>query len=118
MPVQRRESGVATSSPFADRLRSVIERWAARLPPDLQQAFRRELSPFADEYDRTLDTIENIWRCPSNAGTSQRLPRCTHGSAFSLAFVLAVEDGGVVTETSTSRGADIPRLRADAEISA
>jgi diguanylate cyclase (GGDEF)-like protein len=40
----------------------MIERWAPRLPPELQQAFRKELSPFADEYDRTLDTIESIWR--------------------------------------------------------
>ncbi len=61
MPVHRQESRVATSSPFADRLRALIERWAARLPPHLQPAFRRELSPFADEYDRTLDTIESIW---------------------------------------------------------
>ena len=39
----------------------MIERWAARLPADMQPAFRREFSPFADEYERTLETIESIW---------------------------------------------------------
>ena len=55
------ESRGPSSSPFADRLHRMIDRWAARLPLDLQQAFRREFSPFADEYDRTLDTIQTIW---------------------------------------------------------
>jgi diguanylate cyclase (GGDEF)-like protein len=40
----------------------MIERWAAQLPPELRQPFRDEFGPFADEYDRTLDTIEIIWR--------------------------------------------------------
>ncbi len=40
----------------------MIERWAAQLPADLRQAFRDEFVPFADEYDRSLETIEVIWR--------------------------------------------------------
>ena len=40
----------------------MIERWAAQLPRDLRPAFRDEFAPFADEYDRTLETIEIIWR--------------------------------------------------------
>jgi diguanylate cyclase (GGDEF)-like protein len=39
----------------------MIERWAAQLPTELRQAFREEFGPFADEYDRTLETIEAIW---------------------------------------------------------
>ena len=62
MPLRRENSPSATSSPFADRLHSTIDRWAARLPPELQQSFRSDFGPFAGEYDRTLDTIENIWR--------------------------------------------------------
>lgn len=62
MSVRREKSPVATRSPFADRLHSTIERWAAQLPPELRQAFRGEFAPFADEYDRTLETIEIIWR--------------------------------------------------------
>ena len=61
MAVRHEKSRVATNSPFAERLHRAIERWAAHLPLDLQQAFRGELSPFADEYDRTLDTIQSIW---------------------------------------------------------
>ena len=61
MPVRHEKSRAASSSPFADRLHQTVDRWAARLPLDLQQAFRSEFSPFADEYDRTLDTIQSIW---------------------------------------------------------
>ena len=52
---------VARNSPFSDRLHQAIDRWAARLPPELQHAFRSDFSPFADEYERTLETIESIW---------------------------------------------------------
>ena len=62
MPLRRSASPAATRSPFSGRLDLTIERWAARLPPELQQAFRSDLGPFADEYDRTLETIEIIWR--------------------------------------------------------
>lgn len=62
MSARLEKSPVATRSPFADRLHSMIERWAAQLPPELRQAFRGEFGPFADEYDRTLETIETIWR--------------------------------------------------------
>jgi diguanylate cyclase (GGDEF)-like protein len=62
MSVRREKSPVATRSPFADRLNVMIERWAAQLPPDKREAFRGEFGPVADEYDRTLDTIEIIWR--------------------------------------------------------
>jgi len=61
MSGRREKSPVATRSPFADRLHLMIERWAGQLPLDLQQAFRGEFGPFADEYDRTLETIEIIW---------------------------------------------------------
>ena len=61
MSVRREKSPVATRSPFAGRLHSTIERWATQLPPERRQAFRDEFSPFADEYDRTLETIEIIW---------------------------------------------------------
>lgn len=61
MPVRDEKTRVSTNSPFADRLHSAIERWAAHLPPDSRKAFRIELSSFADEYDRTLDTIQSIW---------------------------------------------------------
>jgi diguanylate cyclase (GGDEF)-like protein len=40
----------------------MIERWAAQIPPERQPAFRAEFGPLADEYDRTLETIEIIWR--------------------------------------------------------
>ena len=62
MSVRREKSPVATKSPFADRLHLMIERWAAQLPIELRQDFRDEFAPFADEYDRTLETIEIIWR--------------------------------------------------------
>jgi diguanylate cyclase (GGDEF)-like protein len=62
MAVRREKSRVATRSPFTDRLHVIIERWAAQLPPELQQAFRDEVGPLADEYDRSLETIEIIWR--------------------------------------------------------
>lgn len=61
MPVLPEKPAVATRSPFADRLHVTIERWAAQLPPELRQAFRNEFGRFADEYDRTLETIETIW---------------------------------------------------------
>lgn len=61
MSVRREKSTVSTRSPFAGRLHLMIERWAAQLPPELRQAFRDEFAPFADEYDRTLETIEIIW---------------------------------------------------------
>ncbi len=61
MSVRREKSPVATRSPFAGRLHLMIERWAAQLPHELRQAFRDEFAPFADEYDRTLETIEIIW---------------------------------------------------------
>ena len=62
MPLRRAESPAATRSPFADRLQLTIERWAAELPAERRQAFRDDFGPFADEYDRTLETIESIWR--------------------------------------------------------
>jgi len=62
MSVRHEKSPVEARSPFADRVHMMIERWAALLPPELQQAFRDEFGPFADEYDRTLETIEVIWR--------------------------------------------------------
>src|SRR4029453_17790741 len=62
MSARREKSPVATRPPFAARLHLMIERWAARLPPELRQSFRAGFGPFADEYDRTLETIEIIWR--------------------------------------------------------
>jgi diguanylate cyclase (GGDEF)-like protein len=62
MPGRRDESPATTHSPFADRLQSTVERWALSLPPELRPAFRSDLTRFADEYDRTLETIESIWR--------------------------------------------------------
>jgi len=62
MSVRREKSPAATRSPFADRLHLTIDRWAAHLPLELRQAFSDEFGPFADEYDRTLETIEIIWR--------------------------------------------------------
>ena len=62
MSVRPEKSSEAARSPFADRLHLMIERWAAQLPPERQPAFRAEFGPLADEYDRTLETIEIIWR--------------------------------------------------------
>ena len=62
MSVTREKSTIANRSPFAERLHLMIERWAARLPPELRPAFRDEIAAFGDEYDRTLETIETIWR--------------------------------------------------------
>ena len=58
----RHEAPLGPNSQFADRLHATIDRWAARLSPELQPAFRQELRSFAVEYDRTLETIEGIWR--------------------------------------------------------
>jgi len=62
MSVRREKSSVSARSPFADRLHWMIERWAAQIPPEQRQDFRDEFRPIAEEYDRTLDTIEIIWR--------------------------------------------------------
>jgi diguanylate cyclase (GGDEF)-like protein len=62
MPLRREKSTAETKSPFAERLQATIERWAGQLPPESRQAFRDDLTLFADEYDRTLETIELIWR--------------------------------------------------------
>jgi len=62
MSLRREKSPAPTRSPFADRLHVVIERWAAQLPLELRQAFRVEFGRFAEEYNRTLETIEIIWR--------------------------------------------------------
>lgn len=62
MPLRREKSSTAISSPFSERLHATIEHWVGHLPPELRQTFRREFSAFAGEYDRTLDTIESIWR--------------------------------------------------------
>ena len=79
------KSPVAARSPFVDRLQVMIERWAAQLPPDLRQTFRDEFGPFADEYDRTLDTIEIIWRrreqeyaLDQSTGLARRRPFLQH----------------------------------------
>ncbi|HEX5070045.1 MAG TPA: GGDEF domain-containing protein [Vicinamibacterales bacterium] len=62
MPSRHEKPPIATRSPFSSRLEGTIEHWAHHLPAGLQQAFRREFSAFADDYDRTLATIESIWR--------------------------------------------------------
>ncbi len=49
-------------SSLAERLEEAIQRWSRVLPVQLQSQFRREFEEFGREHDRTMTTIENIWK--------------------------------------------------------
>jgi cyclic di-GMP phosphodiesterase Gmr len=49
-------------SSLAERLEDAIQRWSRVLPGPLQSQFRREFEEFSREHDRTMSTIENIWK--------------------------------------------------------
>lgn len=49
-------------SPFVERLDAAVERWARVLPAEMRREFRQELAAFGVEHDRTINTIENIWK--------------------------------------------------------
>jgi diguanylate cyclase (GGDEF)-like protein len=46
---------------FKQEFDLAIERWAAALPPRLQDAFRSEFDAFGERYEAALDTLESIW---------------------------------------------------------
>ena len=49
-------------SAFSERLQGAIERWVEVLPLHLREQFRKEFGQFADSHDRTMATIEAIWK--------------------------------------------------------
>ena len=55
-------SSVPTRSPFAERLEALIDKWASLLPAHLQQDFRTDTRAFGLEHDRTINTLEGIWK--------------------------------------------------------
>ena len=53
---------VPMRSPFAERLDALIDKWAPLLPAHLQQDFRTDTRAFGLEHDRTINTLEGIWK--------------------------------------------------------
>jgi diguanylate cyclase (GGDEF)-like protein len=89
----------SSPSSLVERLESAIDRWAPTLPKGLQEAFRREFRDFGAEHDRTMSTIENIWKrrekryaFDESTGLARRKPFHDH-----LAAVLTTPESPVLT---------------------
>ena len=74
-----------------DALKALIERWAVVVPPHLRQDFRDDFVRIGKDFDRTLDTIQEIWQrrderfaLDESTGLARRRPFLDH-----LAAVLA-----------------------------
>ena len=46
---------------FTTQFDRTVERWAAFLPPPLQDSFRAEFQGFGAQHEAVLDTLEGIW---------------------------------------------------------
>jgi diguanylate cyclase (GGDEF)-like protein len=80
-------------SPLVERLNTSVERWASILPLHLREEFRDEFALIGEEHDRTVTTIETIWKrrdrrlaIDESTGLARRRPFLDH-----LAAVLAPE---------------------------
>ena len=49
------------ASAFAQRMELAVAQWSAAVPPPLRAAFRDAFMKFADDHERALNTIEDIW---------------------------------------------------------
>jgi diguanylate cyclase (GGDEF)-like protein len=81
-------------SAFSERLNAVIERWVDVLPLHLRERFRDEFGHFGDAHDRTMSTLEGIWKrrdrrlsLDEATGLARRRPFQDH-----LALMLAAPD--------------------------
>ena len=48
-------------SVFTTQFERAVERWAAYLPPALQESFRADFHEFGAQHETVLDTLEGIW---------------------------------------------------------
>ena len=78
----------ARTSPLVERLSALIERWSLVVPDHLRGEFQSELAAIGDEHDRTIDTIERIFRgrdrrlsLDESTGLARRRPFLEHLSA-------------------------------------
>ena len=55
------QKGPRPPSVFTTQFDRAVERWAAYLPPALQNSFRADFHEFGAQHETVLDTLEGIW---------------------------------------------------------
>ena len=77
------------ASAFAQRMEFAVSQWSAAVPPPLRAAFRAAFMKFADDHERALNTIEDIWTrrdrnyaFDESTGLARRKPFLDHLAAL------------------------------------
>ena len=80
---------IPKASAFAERMEFAVAQWSAVIPPQLRESFSTTFLAFADDHERALKTIENIWTKRDQAyvfdestGLARRQPFLDHLAAL------------------------------------